>query len=60
MVLVKEALKELNSRIVSSQSTSGDKTGKYPSVDLMRLKYMTRKTLKIGIEGGVLVRTSTR
>ncbi|KAM9535925.1 protein B4-like isoform 2-T2 [Salvelinus alpinus] len=61
MVMVNEALKELDSRKgVSSQAIRGYITEKYPSVDLVRLKYMIRKTLKKGFEGGVLVRTSTR
>ncbi|KAM9535922.1 histone H1.8-like [Salvelinus alpinus] len=61
MVMVNEALKELDSRKgVSSQAIRGFITEKYPSVDLVRLKYMIRKTLKKGFEGGVLVRTSTR
>uniref|UniRef100_A0A8C7C775 H15 domain-containing protein n=1 Tax=Oncorhynchus kisutch TaxID=8019 RepID=A0A8C7C775_ONCKI len=60
MVLVNEALKELDSRIVSSQAIRGDITEKYPSVDLMRLKYMTRKILKIGIESWVLLAVRCR
>ncbi|XP_071201183.1 protein B4-like [Salvelinus alpinus] len=55
MVMVNEALKELDSRKgVSSQAIRGYITEKYPSVDLVRLKYMIRKTLKKGFEGGVL------
>ncbi|XP_055756789.1 protein B4-like [Salvelinus fontinalis] len=52
MVMVNEALKELDSRKgVSSQAIRGFITEKYPSVDLVRLKYMIRKTLKKGFEG---------
>ncbi|XP_038821560.1 protein B4-like [Salvelinus namaycush] len=52
MVIVNEALKELDSRKgVSSQAIRGFITEKYPSVDLVRLKYMIRKTLKKGFEG---------
>ncbi|KAJ7999440.1 hypothetical protein DPEC_G00194460 [Dallia pectoralis] len=57
MVMIKEALKELDSRKgVSLQAIRGYITEKYPSVDLIRLKYMIRKALSKGLEGGVLVR----
>uniref|UniRef100_A0A4W5QZZ3 Linker histone H1M n=1 Tax=Hucho hucho TaxID=62062 RepID=A0A4W5QZZ3_9TELE len=57
MTMVKEALKELDSRKgVSSQAIRSYITDKYPSFDLVRLKYMIRKTLNNGIESGVLVR----
>ncbi|XP_071201136.1 protein B4-like [Salvelinus alpinus] len=60
MVMVNEALKELDSRKgVSSQAIRGYITEKYPSVDLVRLKYMIHKTLKKGFEGGVLVTENT-
>ncbi|XP_010879284.3 protein B4 [Esox lucius] len=57
MVMVKEAITELDSRKgVSLQAIRGYITEKYPSVDPIRLKYMIRKALSKGIEGGVLVR----
>ncbi|XP_071349557.1 linker histone H1M [Trachinotus anak] len=56
-IMVKEALKELDSRKgVSSQAIQNYIKQKYPSVDLVRLKHLVRKTLKKGIENGTLVR----
>ncbi|KAK6321045.1 hypothetical protein J4Q44_G00080210 [Coregonus suidteri] len=57
MMMVKEALKELDSRKgVSSQAIRSYITEKYPPLDLVKLKYMIRKALNKGIESGVLVR----
>ncbi|XP_021466147.2 protein B4 isoform X1 [Oncorhynchus mykiss] len=57
MIMVKEALKELDSRKgVSSQAIRSYITEKYPSLDQVRLKYMMRKALNKGIESGVLAR----
>ncbi|XP_064823892.1 protein B4 [Oncorhynchus masou masou] len=57
MIMVKEALKELDSRKgVSSQAIRNYITEKYPSLDQVRLKYMMRKALNKGIESGVLAR----
>ncbi|KAL0978050.1 hypothetical protein UPYG_G00165310 [Umbra pygmaea] len=57
MVMIKEAVKELDSRKgVSSQAIRGYITEKYPSVELIRLKYTMRRALTKGIESGVLVR----
>eukprot|EP00063_Salmo_salar_P048148 XP_014022983.1 PREDICTED: protein B4 [Salmo salar] len=57
MMMVKEALKELDSRKgVSSQAIRSYIREKYPSLDQVRLKYMMRKALNKGIESGVLVR----
>ncbi|XP_036386682.1 protein B4 [Megalops cyprinoides] len=57
MEMVKEALKDLDSRKGSSaQAIRGYILEKYPSVDAVRLKYMLRKALAKGLEGGALVR----
>ncbi|KAM4613760.1 linker histone H1M [Polymixia lowei] len=57
MVMVKEALKELDTRKgVSSQAIRTCIKQKYPTVDLVRLKNMVRKALIKGIESGVFVR----
>lgn len=59
-IMVKEALKELDSRKgVSSQAVQSYIKQKYPSVDLVRLKYLVRKALKKGIENGTLVRPAS-
>eukprot|EP00064_Thunnus_orientalis_P024859 superscaffoldBa00011344_g25172 len=56
-IMVKEALKALDSRKgVSSQAIQNYIKQKYPSVDLVRLKHLVRRTLKKGIETGTLVR----
>ncbi|KAG9333604.1 hypothetical protein JZ751_010820 [Albula glossodonta] len=55
--MVKEALKELDTRKGSSaQAIRGYILEKYPSVDAVRLKYMLRKALAKGLEGGTLMR----
>ncbi|KAM4740581.1 linker histone H1M [Anableps anableps] len=55
--MVKEALKALDSRKgVSSQAVQNYIKQKYPSVELVRLKYLVRRALKKGIENGTLVR----
>ncbi|KAI1890323.1 hypothetical protein AGOR_G00152550 [Albula goreensis] len=57
MDMVKEALKELDTRKGSSaQAIRGYILEKYPSVDAVRLKYMLRKALAKGLEGGTLMR----
>uniref|UniRef100_A0A665T1N3 Linker histone H1M n=1 Tax=Echeneis naucrates TaxID=173247 RepID=A0A665T1N3_ECHNA len=56
-IMVREALKELDSRKgVSSQAIQSYIKQKYPSVDLVRLKHLVRRTLQKGIETGTLVR----
>ncbi|XP_028838964.1 linker histone H1M [Denticeps clupeoides] len=57
MVMVKEALKELDSRKgVSVQAVRGYITEKYQTVDAIRLKYMVRRALLKGLETGAIVR----
>ncbi|MFT7810885.1 hypothetical protein Z043-123207, partial [Arapaima gigas] len=57
MEMVKEALKELNSRKgVSRQAIWGFILKKYPTVDAVKLKYLLRKALIKGLESGDLVR----
>ncbi|XP_071376805.1 linker histone H1M [Centroberyx affinis] len=56
-IMVKEALKELDSRKgASSQAIQNYIKQTYPSVDLVRLKYLVRKALIKGLESGTLVR----
>lgn len=56
-IMVKEALKALDSRKgVSSQAIQNYIKQKYPTVDVVRLKHLVRRTLKKGIETGTLVR----
>nr|XP_020442369.1 protein B4-like [Monopterus albus] len=56
-VMVREALKELDTRKgLSSQAIQNYIKHKYPSVDLVRLKHLVRRTLKKGIEDGTLTR----
>ena len=55
--MVKEAVKELDSRKgVSSQAIRNSIKVKYPTMDLVRLKYTVRKALIKGLENGSLVR----
>lgn len=57
MVMVKEAVKELDSRKgVSSQAIRNSIKLKYPTIDLVRLKYTVRNALIKGLENGSLVR----
>ena len=57
MVMVKNAVKELDSRKgVSSQAIRNSIQAKYPTMELVRLKYMVRKALIKGLENGTLVR----
>ncbi|XP_072308415.1 linker histone H1M [Eucyclogobius newberryi] len=56
-IMVREAIKALDSRKgVSSQAIQRYIKQKYPSVDLLRLKGLVRRSLKKGIENGTLVR----
>ncbi|XP_034023473.1 protein B4 [Thalassophryne amazonica] len=56
-IMVREAIKELDSRKgVSSQAIQGYIKQKYPTVDLLKLKYLVRRVLKKGLETGTLVR----
>ncbi|XP_035487105.2 protein B4 [Scophthalmus maximus] len=56
-IMVRKALEELDSRKgVSSQAIQSYIKQTYPSVDLVRLKNLVRKSLKRGIENGTLVR----
>ncbi|CAL8338508.1 unnamed protein product [Merluccius merluccius] len=57
LVMVKDAVKELDSRKgVSSQAIRNSIKLKYPTLDLVRLKYTVRKALIKGLENGTLVR----
>lgn len=56
-IMVKEALKALDSRKgTSSQAIQSYIKQHYPTVDVVRLKHLVRRTLKKGIESGALVR----
>ncbi|XP_062327534.1 protein B4 [Osmerus eperlanus] len=57
MVMVKEAIAELNSRKGSStQAIRNYVTEKYPSIDSVRLKYLVRQAVVKGVERGEFVR----
>ncbi|KAF7665865.1 hypothetical protein LDENG_00129240 [Lucifuga dentata] len=57
MTMVKEALAELDSRKgASSLAIQRYIKNKYPSVDLLRLKYLVRKALIKGVDNGTVVR----
>ncbi|KAF3689882.1 Histone H1oo Oocyte-specific histone H1 Oocyte-specific linker histone H1 [Channa argus] len=56
-IMMKEALKELDSRNgVSSHAIQNYIKQKYPTVDVIRLKYLVSRAIKRGLENGTLVR----
>ncbi|KAK2862094.1 hypothetical protein Q5P01_001627 [Channa striata] len=56
-VMLKEALKELDSRNgVSSHAIQNYIKHKYPSADVIKLKYLVPRAIKRGLENGTLVR----